>query len=511
LFVHKIVASLVVVLLAGCAGGANSATTSAEAPVATTAAPATTEAPTTTAAPATTEAPTTTTAPATTEAPTTTTAPATTEAPTTSTTTTTVAPTVELATFSRDEGGTTLETVVSCGPDGLSAEHRIDGEPVEPETAGLTFPWAFDTYHRVVAAGGDGVDYLFDGGWWIEDRESDSCVPHEPPDWEDFADGGQIVVTEILWKKADFRDIACPGLHPDAEERGWGVTDTCTLDFDHVRRAKVDGRLLEIGFDCGPFGVGEVWWVVDGTMVSNRYYHPPEFSEDQYEEAILEPMRDRYGDTVYDYVAQVQWLDREVYVFDIGRVRIDLNLEAALGWDNCALVDWSGPEAAFEGVTPGQLIWQTGWMVDAGLGGPECAGNGPGGYSSCARELSYFEASGVDLGLRFRLSSKPTTAVVVDIAWDPTEVHIGPATGGCAVVDQSVTSETLRTTIEPVDWRRMHEYATAGAGDGIADGDQVTEIRVTVVDELSDSRYHDAEDLVVQVTTRDDPDGAICH
>ena len=430
---------------------------------------------------------------------------------TTSTTSTTVAPTVEVATFSRDAGGTTLETVVSCGPDGLSAEHRIDGEPVEPETAGLTFPWAFETYHRVVAAVAvDGVDYLFDGGWWIEDRESDSCAPHEPPVWEDFADGGQIVVTEILWEKADFRDIACPGFLPDAEE-GWGDADTCTLDFDHVRRAKVDGRLLEIGFDCGPFGVGEVWWVVDGTMVSNRYYHPPEFGPEQYEEWWIEPMRDRYGDTVYDYVAQVQWLDSEVYVFDIGRVRIDLNLETALKRDNCALVDWSGPEVAFEGVTPGQLIWQTGWMVDAGLGGPECAGNGPGGYSSCARELSYFEASGVDLGLRFRLSSKPATAVVVDIAWDPTEVHIGPAAGGCAMVDQSVTSETLRTTIEPVDWRRMHEYATAGAGDGIADGDQVTEIRVTVVDELSDSAYHDAEDLVVQVTTRDDPDGAICH
>ena len=424
---------------------------------------------------------------------------------TSSTPSTTVAPTVEVATFSRDAGGTTLETVVSCGPDGLSAEHRIDGEPVDPETAGLTFPWAFEIYHRVVAAVAvDGVDYLFDGGWWIEDRESDSCAPHEPPVWEDFADGGQIVVTEILWEKADFRDIACPGFLPDAEE-GWGDPDTCILDFNHVRRATVDGQLLEIGFDCGPFGVGEVWWVVDGTMVSNRYYHPPEFTEDEYEQFILEPMRARYGDTVYDYVAQVQWLDSEVYVFDIGRVRIDLNIEAALKSDNCALVDWSGPEVAFEGATPGHLIWQT------GLGDLECPGDGPGGYSSCGKDVTYGEASGTDLGLRFRLSSKPATAVVVDITWDPTEVHIGPAAGGCAMVDQSVTSKTLRTTIEPVDWRRMHEYATAGAGDGIDDGDQVTEIRVTVVDELSDSAYHDAEDLVVQVTTRDDPDGAICH
>ena len=447
----------------------------------------------------------------------TTTSTTTTTSATSTTTTSTVAPTVELATFSRDEGGTTLETVVSCGPDGLSAEYRIDGEPVEPETAGLTFPWAFDIYHRVVAAAEvDGVDYLFDGGWWIEDRETDSCGPYEPPAWADFVDGGPVEVSEILWQKADLRDIACPRLHPDAEEWGLVVADTCTLDFDHLRRATVrdstrDRRLLEIAFDCGPFGVGEVWWLVDGTMVSNRYYHPPEFTEDEYEEFILEPMRDRYGDTVYDYVAQVIRLDGEVYVFDIGRVRIDLNLEAALKSDNCALVDWSGPPVAFEGVTPGQLIWQTGWMVDAGLAGPECAGHGRGGYSSCDRGVTYIEASGTDLGLMFRLSSQPVTAVVVDITWDPTEVHVGPAAGGCDLVDPSVTSATIQATIEPGDWHKDVTYATAGAGDGIDDGDQVTEIRVTVVDELSDPMYHDADDLILTVTTVDRPDGAICH
>ena len=436
---------------------------------------------------------------------------------TTSTTTTTVAPNVELATFSRDEGGTILETVVSCSPSGLSAEHRIDGEPVEPETAGLTFPWAFDIYHRVVAvADVDGVDYLFDGGWWIEDRESDSCTPYEPPTWTDFVDGGPVVVSEILWERADLRDIACPGLHPDAEEWGWVVTDTCTLDFDHLRRATVrdstrDRHLLEIAFDCGPFGVGEVWWVVDGTMVSNRYYHPPEFTEDQYEEAILKPMRVRYGDTAYDYVAQVIRLDDEVYVFDIGWVRIDLNLEAALRSDNCALVDWSGPPVAFEGVTPGQLIWQTGWMVDAGLLGPECAGHGRGGYSSCGKDVTYGEASGTDLGLMFRLSSQAVTTVVVDITWDPTEVHVGPTAGGCGLADQSVTSATVRATITPFAWHKDVVFATAGAGDGIEDGDQVTEIRVTVVDELSDPAFHDASDLVLKVTTLDHPDGRICH
>ena len=90
---YKITASLVVLLLAGCTGGAKSATTAAEAPVATTATPAATEALTTAAPTATTSAPaaTTTAAPtATTSAPaaTTTTAPtATTSAPAPTTTT----------------------------------------------------------------------------------------------------------------------------------------------------------------------------------------------------------------------------------------------------------------------------------------------------------------------------------------------------------------------------------------------------------------------------------------
>jgi hypothetical protein len=440
---------------------------------------------------------------------------------TTSTTTSTVAPNVELATFSRDEGSTTLETVVSCGPDGLDAEHRIDGEPVEPETAGVATTALGKTYHRVVAAvDGEGVDYLFDGGWWAEDPVDGSCEPYElntatpsPNTWDDYPEGGPIVVTEILWDQLDLRDIMCPGLLPDASEE-WAA-DACTVDFDHLRRASVRSksgrRLLEIGFDCGPFGLGEVWYVIDGVFVANDYYHPPEFGPEQYEGWALEPMRDRYGDTVYDYRARAVEVDGEVYVFDVGRVRIDLNLEAALGRDNCALVDWSGPPVAFEGVTPGQLIWQTGWMVDAGLLGPECAGHGRGGYSSCGNDVTYVEASGTDLGLSFRLSSKPVTAVVVDITWDPTEVHVGAAAGGCDLVDQSMTSATVQATIGPFAWHKEVVFATAGAGDGIDDGDQVTEIRVTVVDELSDPAFHNASDLVLKVTTLDHPDGRICH
>ena len=101
--------------------------------------------------------------------------------------------------------------------------------------------------------------------------------------------------------------------------------------------------------------------------------------------------------------------------------------------------------------------------------------------------------------------------MVVDITWDPTEVHVGAAAGGCDLVDQSVTSATVQATIYPANWNQMIEYATAGAGDGIDDGDQVTEVRVTVVDELSDPAYHDADDLVMTVTSVDRPDGATCH
>ena len=419
-----------------------------------------------------------------------------------------MAPNVELATFSRDEGSTTLETVVSCGPDGLDAEHRIDGEPVEPETAGVAMTALGKTYHRVVAAvDGEGVDYLFDGGWWVEDMVDGTCEPYESPIWDDYLDGGSIEVTEVLWGQLDLRDIACPFPRPGALDTGSDVDlDTCTVDFDYVRRAKIPGHAarphaveLEIGFDCGPFGLDEVWYVIDGVFVANDYYHPPEYLEDEYEEFILEPMRDRYGDTVYDYRARVVEVDGEVYVFDIGRARIDLNLEAALGSDNCELVDWSEPPVAFEGATPGRLIWDTGSMD--------------------VRELSYPEASGANLGMRFYLTSKPATTVVLDITWDPTEVNFGAAVGGCSAVSKTDTSETLRVTVEPDDWQNTRQpdpagmltFATSGAGDGLADGDQVTEVRVTIVDELSDPGYHGADDLVMMVTTRDRPDGAICH
>ena len=142
-------------------------------------------------------------------------------------------------------------------------------------------------------------------------------------------------------------------------------------------------------------------------------------------------------------------------------------------------------------VLPGQLSWHPEWRIEV-------------------RNLSYTEASGTDV-MEFYLSSRPTAAVVLDITWDPTEVLIGPAAGGCSLPDESVMFETLRKVLGPDGWLSDAAFAMAGAGDGIDDGDQVTEVRIAVVDELSDATYRDAADLVAHVTTRNRADGAVCH
>ena len=230
--------------------------------------------------------------------------------------------------------GHLVETAIICGIDGLEVEYRLDGQPIDPETAGLRFTQGAQSFHRVVGAeDGDSLDYLFDGGWWVEDRtDGVSCEPYEGPNWEDFTDDS-ILVTEIIWANTDLRDIRCPG------------DEDCVVDFDYVRRATVDGHLLEIGFDCTEAGVGEAWWVLDSVMVANRYYHPPEVALEHYEKWLVAPMRDLYGDSVYDYVAHVEWVDGEAFLFDIGRVGIDLSLEAFLGRDNCVLLDWFKTQA----------------------------------------------------------------------------------------------------------------------------------------------------------------------
>ena len=303
---------------------------------------------TTTVAPTTTQVPTTTTtvASTTTQVPTTTT-----QVPTTTTTvasTSTAAPPTSIAftppgTYSQEVNGHLVETVVICGADGLEVEYRLDGQPIDPEThheAYLRFTEGAQSFHRAVGAeDGDGPDYLFDGGWWIEDRtDGVSCEPYEGPVWEDFTDDG-IPISDIMWDNADLREPVC------TEGNSREIVPDCFQDFDYVRRATVDGHLLEIGFDCSEASVAEVWWVIDGVMVSNRYYHPPELNYEDYEEWLVTPMRDLYGDTVYDYVAYVHWLDGEAFVFDIGRVKIDLNLEAFIEGDNCVLLDWSTTES----------------------------------------------------------------------------------------------------------------------------------------------------------------------
>jgi len=218
----------------------------------------------------------------------------------------------------------------------------LDGNLIDPETGGLRFTQGAQSFHRVVGAeDGEDTDYLFDGGWWVVERGSAtdgfSCEPYEGPEWVDFAEG-RIRISAIN-TYANLREPVCTvGLGPT-------LTSDCALDFDYVRRATVDGHLLEIGFDCSYAGVGEAWWVLDSVMVANRYYHPPEVGSEDYEEWLVAPMRDLYGDSVYDYVAHVEWVDGEAFVFDIGRVGIDLSLEAFLGGDNCVLLDWFKPQA----------------------------------------------------------------------------------------------------------------------------------------------------------------------
>ncbi len=254
------------------------------------------------------------------------------------TTTTTKPP--PAAIFSEEVNG---DVSVICGADGLAVEYRLDGDLIDPETGGLRFTQGDQSFHRVVGAedGGD-TDYLFDGGWWVVERGSDtdgfSCEPYEGPKWVDFAED-RIPISAIN-TYANLREPVCTmGVGPT-------LTPDCALEFDHVRRATVDGHLLEIGFDCTYAGVGEAWWVVDSVMVANRYYHPPEVGLEDYEEWLVTPMRDLYGDSVYDYVAHVEWVDGEAFVFDIGRVGIDLSLEAFLGGDNCVLLDWFKPQAS---------------------------------------------------------------------------------------------------------------------------------------------------------------------
>ena len=254
------------------------------------------------------------------------------EPPTTTPPTTTKRP--PAAIFSEEVNG---DVSVICGADGLAVEYRLDGDLIDPETGGLRFTQGAQSFHRVVGAeDGEDTDYLFDGGWWVVERGSAtdgfSCEPYEGPEWEDFTDDS-ILVTEIIWANTDLRDIRCPG------------DEDCVVDFDYVRRATVDGHLLEIGFDCTEAGVGEAWWVLDSVMVANRYYHPPEVGLENYEKWLVAPMRDLYGDSVYDYVAHVEWVDGEAFLFDIGRVGIDLSLEAFLGRDNCVLLDWFKTQA----------------------------------------------------------------------------------------------------------------------------------------------------------------------
>ena len=113
------------------------------------------------------------------------------------------------AIFSEEVNG---DVSVICGADGLAVEYRLDGDLIDPETGGLRFTQGAQSFHRVVGAeDGEDTDYLFDGGWWVVERGSDtdglSCEPYEGPEWIDFAED-RIPISAIN-TYANLREPVC--------------------------------------------------------------------------------------------------------------------------------------------------------------------------------------------------------------------------------------------------------------------------------------------------------------
>ena len=93
----------------------------------------------------------------------------------------------------------------------------------------------------------------------------------------------------------------------------------------------------------------------------------------------------------------------------------------------------------------------------------------------------------VSIGIR------PTSDVVVTVtSQDPSEVTVSVAT----------------LTFTPANWRTPQTVDLSGVSDLVADGDQLTNIVVSINDAASDAIYSNVQDIVVSVTSLDD-DGAI--
>lgn len=87
------------------------------------------------------------------------------------------------------------------------------------------------------------------------------------------------------------------------------------------------------------------------------------------------------------------------------------------------------------------------------------------------------------------LPVQPVSNVVLDVvSADTTEVEVS----------------TSRLTFTPANWNVPQDVTVSGVPDLVADGDQITDVTVSVVTALSDPAYAQAEDAVVQVTSIDD-------
>ena len=90
------------------------------------------------------------------------------------------------------------------------------------------------------------------------------------------------------------------------------------------------------------------------------------------------------------------------------------------------------------------------------------------------------------------LTAAPLSNVVINItSEDMGEVFVKPAS----------------LTFTPEDWNRPKEITVTAADDRILDGDKLTIVSMAVVDNLSDSRFHDIKDGHVSITTKDNEVG----
>ena len=104
-------------------------------------------------------------------------------------------------------------------------------------------------------------------------------------------------------------------------------------------------------------------------------------------------------------------------------------------------------------------------------------------------EVTSVSESGTSDVFHVVLDAEPLSSVVIVIMGVDTE---------------EVAVDTIFLTFTPEDWGIAQPVTVSGVGDGIVDGDQVTTIRLSIVDVVSDDAFDLLADKTVSVTTTDD-------